>query len=111
MKVPKIPNPEGLVALAAVDSPWPIGSPSPRGHGGPLTLAQRQRGRNVEAVFADLNPVIRGGSNSVGVAEASGVHDQLDRWVRMRLSSFRFQRRCRRDNCLAIDGLDISPGA
>lgn len=62
------------------------------------TLTQRQQGRNVEAVLDDLNPVIRGWSNYVGVAEVTGELRRLDRWVRMRIRAFRLQRRCLHDN-------------
>jgi RNA-directed DNA polymerase len=62
------------------------------------TLTQRQQGRNVDAVLADLNPVIRGWSNYVGAAEVTSVLAQLDCWIRMRTRSFRFQHRCRHDN-------------
>jgi RNA-directed DNA polymerase len=62
------------------------------------TLTQRQQGRNVEAVLEDLNPVIRGWSNYVGVAEATAKLEKLDCWIRMRLGAFRLQRKCRNDN-------------
>jgi len=62
------------------------------------TLTQRQQGRNVEAVLEDLNPVIRGWSNYVGVAEATAKLAKLDCWIRMRVRAFRLQRKCRNDN-------------
>lgn len=62
------------------------------------TLTQRQQGRNVEAVLEDLNPVLRGWSNYFGVAEVTDQLDRLDRWVRMRVRSFRLKRRCRHDS-------------
>jgi RNA-directed DNA polymerase len=62
------------------------------------SLTKRQQGRNVDAVLKDLNPVIRGWSNYVGVAEVWSDFKALDRWIRMRVRSFRYKRRCRNDN-------------
>jgi hypothetical protein len=62
------------------------------------TLTQRQQGRNVEAVIEDLNRVIRGWSNYVGVAEATAKLEKLDCWIRKRVRAFRLLRRCRNDN-------------
>ena len=61
-------------------------------------LTRRQQGRNVEAVLADLNPVLRGWSGYFGVAEVTRRFTKLDGWIRMRIRAFRFQRRCRNDN-------------
>jgi group II intron reverse transcriptase/maturase len=62
------------------------------------TLTQRQQGRNVEAVIADLNPVLRGWAGYFGIAEVAGLFSDLDGWIRMRLRAFRNQRRRRTDN-------------
>ena len=62
------------------------------------TLTRRQQGRNIEAVIADVNPVVRGWAGYVGVAEVTKVLERLDCWVRMRLRAFRYQRRSRHDN-------------
>jgi len=62
------------------------------------SLTRRQQGRNVEAVIADVNAVLRGWSGYFGVAEVSDVFTGLDAWIRMRIRAFRFQRRCRNDN-------------
>jgi group II intron reverse transcriptase/maturase len=62
------------------------------------SLTRRQQGRNVEAVIADVNAVLRGWSGYFGVAEVADVYTKLDRWIRMRIRSFRFQRRCMNDN-------------
>ena len=61
-------------------------------------LTRRQQGRNVDAVIAELNPVLRGWSRYFGVAEAAEVLNKLDGWIRMRIRSFRTKRRCRNDN-------------
>lgn len=61
-------------------------------------LTRRQQGRNVEAVIKDLNAVIRGWARYVGVAEVVGTFRTLDRWIRMRIRSFRFQRKKANDN-------------
>ena len=55
-------------------------------------LTRRQQGRNVEAVLRDLNPVLRGWSNYVGVAEVTALFDVLDGWIRSRLRAFKQQR-------------------
>lgn len=60
---------------------------------------RRQQGRNVEAVIADLNPVLRGWAGYFGVAEVSYTFRHLDAWIRMRIRAFRKQRKSRRDNC------------
>lgn len=62
------------------------------------SLTRRQQGRNVEAVIADLNAVLRGWSGYFGVAEVSHLYGMLDAWIRMRIRAFRFQRRCMNDN-------------
>jgi RNA-directed DNA polymerase len=62
------------------------------------TLTRRQQGRNVEAVIADVNAFLRGWSGYFGVAEVSCTFRWLDSWIRMRIRSFRFQRRCHNDN-------------
>ncbi len=61
-------------------------------------LTRRQQGRNVVAVIADLNAVLRGWSGYFGVAEVSCTFRWLDSWIRMRVRSFRLQRRCHNDN-------------
>ena len=61
-------------------------------------LTRRQQGRNVKAVLEDLNPVIRGWANYVGVAEVTGLFCGLDGWIRMRLRAFKFKRRNHNDN-------------
>lgn len=61
-------------------------------------LTRRQQGRNVSAVIADLNPVLRGWSGYFGVAEVAGAFARLDAWIRMRVRAFRLKRRCRNDN-------------
>jgi group II intron reverse transcriptase/maturase len=62
------------------------------------TLTRRQQGRNVDAVLADLNPVLRGWARYFGVGEVTHVMSSLDRWIRMRLRAFRFKRKCHHDN-------------
>ena len=62
------------------------------------SLTRRQQGRNVEAVIADVNAVLRGWNGYFGVAEVSDVYIKLDRWIRMRIRAFRFKRRCKNDN-------------
>lgn len=62
------------------------------------SLTRRQQGRNVEAVIADVNAVLRGWSGYFGVAEVANIFRWLDSWIRMRIRSFRFQRRCHNDN-------------
>jgi len=62
------------------------------------TLTQRQQGRNVEAVLEDLNPVIRGWANYVGVAQVADLFTNLDGWIRMRLRAFKKKRRNTNDN-------------
>lgn len=62
------------------------------------SLTRRQQGRNVVAVIADVNAVLRGWSGYFGVAEVSCINRRLDSWIRMRIRSFRFQRRCQYDN-------------
>jgi RNA-directed DNA polymerase len=62
------------------------------------SLTRRQQGRNVEAVIVDINAVVRGWSAYFGSAEVSERFRKLDAWIRMRIRSFRFQRRCRNDN-------------
>lgn len=61
-------------------------------------LTRRQQGRNVEAVFHRLNPVIRGWVGYFGLAEVSRLLRRLDEWIRMRIRSFRFKRKKRHDN-------------
>lgn len=62
------------------------------------SLTQRQQGRNVDAVLADLNPVLRGWAGYVGVAQVSRLFADLDPWIRMRVRAFRLKRKCRQDN-------------
>jgi group II intron reverse transcriptase/maturase len=62
------------------------------------TLTRRQQGRNVEAVIAEVSPVVRGWAQYFGCAEVAALFKQLDGWIRMRIRSFRFKRRCRKDN-------------
>ena len=62
------------------------------------TLTRRQQGRNVDAVLADLNPVLRGWARYFGVGEVTEMMSSLDRWIRMRLRAFRFTRKCHHDN-------------
>jgi group II intron reverse transcriptase/maturase len=62
------------------------------------TLTQRQQGRNVEAVLEDLNPVIRGWANYVGVAQVADLFCNLDGWIRMRLRAFKTKHRNTNDN-------------
>jgi len=61
-------------------------------------VTRRNQGRNVEAVLADLNPIIRGYANYFGVAEVTKTFTILDKWLRMRVRSFRLKRRARRAN-------------
>ena len=61
-------------------------------------LTRRQLGRNVEAVLADLNPVLRGWAGYFGVSQVSKVMTVLDGWIRMRVRSFRYKRKCHHDN-------------
>ncbi len=62
------------------------------------TLTRRQQGRNVDAVLADLNPVLRGWARYFGVGEVTHVMSSLDSWIRMRLRAFRLKRKCHNDN-------------
>lgn len=62
------------------------------------TLTKRQQGRNVDAVIEDLSPVVRGWGRYFGCAEVATLFRRLDGWIRMRIRSFRFKRRCRKDN-------------
>lgn len=61
-------------------------------------LTRRWQGRNVEAVLADLNPVLRGWAGYFGVAEVSLTFRLLDSWIRMRMRGFKYKRRCYHDN-------------
>lgn len=61
-------------------------------------VTRRNQGRNVDAVLADLNPIIRGYANYFGVAEVTGSFCKLDKWLRMRIRSFRLKRRVRTAN-------------
>jgi len=56
-------------------------------------VTMRNQGRNVEAVLADLNPVVRGYAYYFGVADVSDVFTDLDAWIRMRIRSFRIKKR------------------
>jgi group II intron reverse transcriptase/maturase len=56
-------------------------------------VTRRNQGRNVEAVLADLNPVVRGYAYYFGVADVSDVFTDLDAWIRMRIRSFRIKKR------------------
>jgi RNA-directed DNA polymerase len=62
------------------------------------TLTRRLQGRNVEAVIAEVSPVVRGWAQYFGCAEVGSLFRTLDCWIRMRVRSFRFKRRCREDN-------------
>jgi len=62
------------------------------------TLTQRHQGRNVEAILEDLNPVIRGWANYVGVAQVAYLFRNLDSWIRMRLRAFKTKHRNANDN-------------
>lgn len=62
------------------------------------SLTRRQQGRNVDAVLADLNPVLRGWAGYFGVAQVSMTLRLLDSWIRMRMRSFKYKRRCYHDN-------------
>jgi RNA-directed DNA polymerase len=62
------------------------------------TVTRRQQGRNVEAVLEELNPVIRGWVNYVGVAEVTILCRSLDSWIRMRIRAFKTKRRNTNDN-------------
>jgi group II intron reverse transcriptase/maturase len=62
------------------------------------SLTRRQQGRNVDAVLADLNPVLRGWAGYFGVAEVSLTFRYLDSWIRMRMRGFKYKRRCYHDN-------------
>lgn len=61
-------------------------------------MTRRQQGRNVDAVLADLNPVLRGWARYVGAAEVTAELRRLDQWVRMRIRAFRTKRKCHNDN-------------
>ena len=62
------------------------------------TLTQRHQGRNVEAILEDLNPVIRGWANYVGVAQVADLFRGLDSWIRMRIRAFKTKHRNAHDN-------------
>ena len=62
------------------------------------TLTKRHQGRNVEAILEDLNPVIRGWANYVGVAQVAYLFRNLDSWIRMRLRAFKTKHRNANDN-------------
>jgi len=61
-------------------------------------LTRRQQGRSIDAVIADLNPVVRGWAGYFGKADVSCTFTALDAWIRMRIRSYKFKRRCRNDN-------------
>lgn len=61
-------------------------------------VTRRQQGRNVDAVIADLNPILRGYGRYFGVAEVAAQFAKMDTWTRMRIRSFKTKRRCRNDN-------------
>ena len=61
-------------------------------------VTRRNQGRNVDAVLADLNPIMRGYANYFGVAEVTRSFRKLDKWLRMRVRSFRLKRRVRTAN-------------
>jgi group II intron reverse transcriptase/maturase len=61
-------------------------------------LTRRHQGRNVDALLADLNPVLRGWARYFGVGEINQLMISLDSWIRMRLRAFRFKRKCHNDN-------------
>lgn len=62
------------------------------------SVTRRWQGRNVDAVLADLNAVLRGWANYFGVAQVSLVLRTLDSWIRMRVRGFKYKRRCYHDN-------------
>jgi len=62
------------------------------------TLTKRYQGRNVEAILEDLNPVIRGWANYVGVAQVTFLFENLDGWIRMRLRAFKTKHPNANDN-------------
>jgi group II intron reverse transcriptase/maturase len=59
---------------------------------------RRQQGINVEAVITALNPSIRGWSRYFGPGEVIRTFSWLDKWIRMRMRSFRWKRRNHNDN-------------
>lgn len=61
-------------------------------------LTRRQQGRNVDAVLANVNPVLRGFARYFGGAEVTDLFTKLDTWVRLRIRAFRLKRCCRNDN-------------
>jgi RNA-directed DNA polymerase len=61
-------------------------------------LTRRHQGRNVDAVLADLNPVLRGWARYFGAGEVKQLMISLDSWIRMRLRAFRLKRKCHNDN-------------
>ncbi|MBI2837246.1 MAG: hypothetical protein HYX75_02965, partial [Acidobacteria bacterium] len=61
-------------------------------------LTRREQGRNVDAVIANVNAVVRGWSRYFGVAQVNRSFPRIDCWIRMRIRAFRFKRRCRNDN-------------
>jgi group II intron reverse transcriptase/maturase len=61
-------------------------------------LTRRQQGRNVEAVLAELAPVLRGFARYFGIAEVTSLFLHLDAWIRMRIRAFKTKRRCRNNN-------------
>jgi RNA-directed DNA polymerase len=61
-------------------------------------LTRRQQGRNVEQVLHRLNPVLRGVASYYGVAEVAKQFQALERWIRMRIRSFKTKKRRRTDN-------------
>ena len=62
------------------------------------SITRRQQGRNVDAVIAELNAVLRGWARYFGVAEVTETMARLDQWVRMRIRAFRLKRKCHHDN-------------
>lgn len=61
-------------------------------------VTRRQQGRNVDAVLADLAPILRGWAGYFGIADVTWLFHCLDQWIRMRMRAFKLKRRCRHDN-------------
>jgi RNA-directed DNA polymerase len=48
-------------------------------------IMHRGRGRNVEKVTEELNPLLRGWINYYGIADGKSITEELDQWIRRRL--------------------------